>query len=367
MIWFQYAVFFVTSFVVSWVVSTRITKRFEAAGIVDLKSLPDKRIPTAGGTAIAVSFLLVVGISTLFYPEGMHTTTKTLVGLLVASLMIAGLGFYDDVKGARPLIKLAVQVLAASILVYAGLAMEEVTNPFSFNMTGWGESFELGSSGNLILIAWIVVLTNAVNVIDGLDGLAAGICLISAVTMFAISHIFGEVTLAALSIVLAGSIFGFIRLNLPPAKIYLGDTGSLFLGFVLAAIAVTERRKGSVTITLLVPVLVAAVPVIDIIYAFFRRLINRKNPFKGDTLHIHHRLVAFGLTPEQVNRMIFLLCVYLGINAGVLAFFSKETTIIVMLLLTVGLILAIEFLRSLPVKQLPEEESDIKTDFDTAE
>jgi UDP-GlcNAc:undecaprenyl-phosphate GlcNAc-1-phosphate transferase len=365
MIWFQYAVFFVTSFVVSWVVSTRITARFGEAGIVDLKSLPDKRIPTAGGIAIAFSFLLVVGVSTIFYPEGMQTTTKTLIGLLIASFMIAGLGFYDDVRGVRPILKIAVQLVAASILVFAGLAMEEVTNPFSFNMTGWGESFALGGSGNLILIAWIVVLTNAVNVIDGLDGLAAGICVISAVTMFAISHIFGEVTLASLSIVLAGSIFGFIRLNLPPAKIYLGDTGSLFLGFVLAAIALTERRKGSVTITLLVPVIVAAVPLIDIGFAFFRRLIDRKNPFKGDMQHIHHRLVAFGLSPEQVNRMIFLLCAYLGINAGVLAFFSKETTIIVLILLTVGLILAIEFLRSLPVKEPVKEKADSETDSST--
>ena len=343
--------FFFASFVTSWVLSRRLPARFTEMGIVDKKSLP-RKIPTAGGLAIVISFILVVAISAFFYPEGIGETYKRLGGLLIAATLIALLGIYDDVYNATPVVKLLVQLLAATILVASGLGMERLTNPFSATIvTNIPESsVTLGIWGNVILVLWIVLLTNAVNIIDGLDGLASGICLISAMTMFTISHIFGETTLAALSIILVGAIFGFIGQNLPPAKIYLGDTGSLFLGFVLAAISITERRKGSVTVTLLVPVIVAAIPILDIFFSFFRRIYERKNPFVGDELHTHHRLLSLGLNAEQINRMIYLVSIYLGINAGVLAFFPKETTIIVMILLAIGMLMAIEFIRSIPAK-----------------
>ncbi|MDH5542074.1 MAG: undecaprenyl/decaprenyl-phosphate alpha-N-acetylglucosaminyl 1-phosphate transferase [Nitrospinota bacterium] len=349
MIWFQYLTFFFASFVVSWVISRRLPARFSELGIVDKKSLP-RKIPTAGGIAIAVSFILVVAISVFFYPEGIGDTYQRVTGLIVAAMVIALLGLYDDLYHASPAVKLLVQIIAAVILVASGLGMEKLTNPFAHVSTNPGSSVLLGTWGNLLLVGWILLLTNAVNIIDGLDGLASGICLISAMTMFTISHIFGETTLAALSLILVGSIFGFIGQNLPPAKIYLGDTGSLFLGFVLAAISITERRKGSVTVTLLVPVIVAAIPILDIFFSFFRRIFSWKNPFEGDELHTHHRLLSLGLSPEQINRMIYLVSIYLGINAGVLAFFPKETTIIVMILLAIGMLMAIEFIRSIPAK-----------------
>lgn len=343
MIWIEYIVFFVSTFCISWILSRRLPALSERFGVFDQKSFPQK-VPTAGGMAIAVSFFLVVGVTAMFNPAALNASPRILLGLCVASAIVALMGFFDDFKGVSVGFKFAVQTLAALILIGTGLQMGSITNPFSWPLS---TPFDPGIWGNLVLIVWILVITNAVNLIDGIDGLAAGICLISAVVLFTISHMFGEYSLSLLSVVLVGALFGFIRWNLPPAKIYLGDTGSLFLGFILAAIALTERRKGSVTVTLLVPLIILAVPLIDTGLAFFRRLLSGQSPFKGDRLHIHHRLLKLGLSPVQVNLMLYLFSIYLGLVAGAMAFFPKETAMVVLILLAIGILMGFEFLGSL--------------------
>jgi len=338
MIWVEYLLFFSASFGISWLISPMLPGLLERRGILDHKSLPVRR-PTAGGIAIIIPFLVVLGVVAFFNPLSMNSLPRPLIGLFFSCSLIAALGFYDDTRGASPIAKLAVQAVAGLILVAAGIEMGPLTNPLS-------QQVPLGMAGNLVLILWVLVITNSVNLIDGIDGLASGISLISAITLFTIAHFFGENTLSALSITLAGALFGFIRFNLPPAKIFLGDTGSLFLGFVLAAISVMERRKGSVTVTLLLPIVILAIPVIDAILAFFRRVGRGQNPMNGDREHLHHRLVRLGLSDTQVNMMMYLFCIYLGVTAGVLAFMPKETAMVVLVLLGLGILIGMEILRT---------------------
>jgi len=335
--WLYYAVYFGAALSVSWLISQRLPDVLGRMSLYDKKSLPEKK-PTAGGVAIAIPVLTLVAITAIVNPEFIDGGQGRLFGFLAGAAIITALGLYDDARGTSPIIKLAVQAAAGAVLVASGIRMGEITNPFA-------SPFEPGAWGDVVLIVWIIVITNAVNLIDGIDGLASGICLISSFTLFVIAHLFGETLLACMAILLAGSLLGFIRLNLPPARVYLGDTGSMLLGFILAAMSLLDRRKGTVTVTLLVPLIAMAVPLIDSALAVMRRAARGQNPMKGDTQHIHHRLIKLGFTPVQVNYIIYLFTVYLGITAGVLAFFPKETAMAVLFLLAVGVFLGLVLLR----------------------
>jgi len=339
MIWSEYGVFFFSALIISYLVAKNLPALFERFSIYDQKSLPEKKI-TAGGISIVIAFLAVVLLTALFGASALNLPASRLFGLSLSLIIIALLGFVDDWKGVTPFVKLLLQLLAVIILLLSGFTLGDVTNPIE-------GSVELGFLGTIILIVWILAITNGVNLIDGIDGLATGICLISSITLFTISHIFGEYTLSLFAVIIAGAMFGFVTFNLPPAKIYLGDTGSLFLGFLLAAISLTEKRKGSATVTLLIPLVILAVPLIDTSLAFFRRSLKGENPLKGDLLHIHHRLSKLGLKTEQINRMLYLFTIYLGFTATALSFFPKELAMIILFLLAVGLFMGFYFLHSL--------------------
>ena len=338
--WLSYALLFASGVLGAAFIAGRLPAFLERNGFFDQKSLPERRL-TAGGIAIIIPFLAVLGAAVIFNPLAFNAERGQLGFLFAALAIIALLGLYDDRKGASPALKIAVQAAAALIFMAGGgQSLGFITSPLH-------SAVAVGAWGAVPLVIWILAITNAMNLIDGIDGLAAGIALISAVTLFAISHIFGENTLASFAALLAGCIFGFIRLNLPPAKLFLGDTGSLFLGFTLAAASVMERRKGSVTLTLLVPMVVLAIPLVDAALAFLRRALRGQNPMRGDSGHIHHRLRRLGLSDTQIDMMLYLFSTYLAITAGVLAFFPKETAMVVLILLAIGIFIALEILRAI--------------------
>ncbi len=339
MFWLSYAMLFAAGMLGASALVRRLPPILERNGFFDQKSLPRKRL-TAGGIVIIIPFLAVLGTAVIFNPLAFNIDRTQLGFLFAALVVIAALGLYDDRKGASPILKIAVQTVAALVFMAGGQSLDFITSPFHSVVA-------VGAWGAVPLVVWILAVTNSMNLIDGIDGLAAGIALISAITLFAISHIFGENTLASFTILLAGCLFGFIRMNLPPAKIFLGDTGSLFLGFALAAVSVMDRRKGSVTLTLLVPMVILAIPLIDALLAFFRRALKGQNPMRGDSGHIHHRLRRLGLSDTQINKMLYLFSVYLAITAAVLAFFPKETAMVVLILLAIGIFIALEILRAI--------------------
>jgi UDP-GlcNAc:undecaprenyl-phosphate GlcNAc-1-phosphate transferase len=287
-----------------------------------------RAIPTLGGLAIAVPFLGVLWGHALLAPSPL--TTPELAGLTGAGGLLVLLGSYDDLRGCGASLKLAVQVVAALVLYGAGFGIEQLTNPFD-------DAVGLSALALPVTILWIVGITNAINLIDGLDGLASGVVLIAAVTLLVIAGRVDETAVVLTAAVLAGSLAGFLPHNLPPARIFLGDTGSLFLGVTIAAVSLLHNRKGALTITLLLPVVLLALPILDTTLAFCRRIAGLRHPFQGDTQHLHHRLLRLGLAPYAALALFYSVSLALGATAFVLTFVPKHYTMGAVLVLAVAI------------------------------
>jgi len=284
--------------------------------------------PTLGGVAIAVPFLGLLWSLTLFAASPI--SPRELIGLTGASLLLVALGVYDDLHGCGASLKFVVQVLAALMLYGAGFGIERLTNPLD-------DAVGLSSLALPVTILWLVGITNAINLIDGLDGLASGVVLIAAVTLLVIATRFDETAVALAALVLAGCLAGFLPYNLPPARLFLGDTGSLFLGATIAAISLLHNRKGALTITLLLPVVLLALPILDTTLAFGRRIVGLRHPFRGDTEHLHHRVLRLGLAPREALALFYSVSGVLGVTAFLLTFVPKQYTMVAMLVLALGL------------------------------
>jgi UDP-GlcNAc:undecaprenyl-phosphate GlcNAc-1-phosphate transferase len=292
-------------------------------------------IPTAGGVPVVLAFLGGLWAADLWGEAPL--TTDRLVGLTIAALLVLALGVYDDLRGTNAWEKLAAEAAAAVVLFVAGFRVVALTNPL-------GDAIPLGIVALPVTVAWILVVTNAINVIDGLDGLAAGVVTIAALTLFGIALRFEEVTIAALALPLAAATLGFLPLNWPPARVFLGDAGSLTLGFVLAAISLLENRKGTVAVTLLLPMVLLAIPLLDAGLAFFRRVRRGRHPFRRDTEHLHHRLLGLGLAPRQILTFVYGLAVCLGLTAYLISVMPKQFVAVVVLILGLGGLLGLRML-----------------------
>ena len=296
-------------------------------------------VPTMGGVALVCSFLAGLWAMELLFPEPYFRDLHYLIGLTLAGLMIVGLGVWDDLVGCSAWQKFSVQILAALTLYAFGFGIPEVTNPFD-------DAIPLNFLGFPITILWIVGITNAINLIDGIDGLAAGVILISslALTVIAFEHQEHLVLIGAL--LLTASLTGFIGFNLPPARIFLGDTGSLFLGLTMSAISLLEnQRKGTVTVTLLLPIVLMAIPITDTLLALSRRLLSGRHPFQGDAEHLHHRLLRLGLGPWRVLEIFYSFSIGLAIAAYFLSVLQKQYVMPLIFLLATCLYLAIRALQ----------------------
>jgi UDP-GlcNAc:undecaprenyl-phosphate GlcNAc-1-phosphate transferase len=290
---------------------------------------PHRRaVPTLGGLGVGGPFLLLLWVGNAL--AGDPLARGELVSLTLAGALVLALGVYDDLHGCRAGGKLLVQVVAAGILYGGGFAIERLTNPFD-------DAVPLSGLMLPVTILWLVGITNAVNLIDGSDGLASTVVLIAAVTLFAIAGRFAEHNVRLTALLLAGTLIGFLPFNLPPARIFLGDTGSLFLGLMIAAISLLHDRKGALTITLLLPVVLLALPILDTTLALCRRILGLRHPFRGDTEHLHHRLLRLGLTPRQVVVIAASVSGLLGLTAFVLTLLPKQYTMVAVVVLALAL------------------------------
>jgi len=246
-------------------------------------------MPTGGGLAIFCGFFLaslIVDFSAL--------------PLFLGGFVIMITGLIDDHKGLSPAWKFAGQFLAVIIYVSFGPRIEFITNPF-------GGMLYLGALAVPLTVLWMVSVINVMNFIDGLDGLATGIATISALALFSIAFDFGRMDAALVSILVVGCAAGFLPFNFNPAKVYLGDAGAMFLGFLLAAIATEGALKGAATIGLTVPILILAVPVGDAFFAIVRRLQQGVPVYEADRSHFHHRLLDLGYSQRQVAFCAYFL------------------------------------------------------------
>ena len=264
-------------------------------------------IPRLGGLAIFLAFLL----STLLFAE----IDRRMKGILMGAVIIVILGVLDDIMTLRALPKFFIQILAASIAVYHGCVIQFVSN---FNLFSDTLYINLGWLSVPVTIIWIVAITNAVNFIDGLDGLAVGVSAISAGSLLVIALMVAEGNIAIVIAALLGACIGFIPYNFNPAKIFMGDTGSTFLGYILATLSIQGLFKMYAIISFAVPFLILGVPIFDICCAFLRRIAKGQNPMIADRGHVHHRLIDMGFSQKQSVAITYMITAILGLAAVVL-------------------------------------------------
>ncbi|HPE16602.1 MAG TPA: MraY family glycosyltransferase [Oscillospiraceae bacterium] len=264
-------------------------------------------IPRLGGLAIFLGFLL----SVLLFVK----MTPALRSILLGAVIIVILGVMDDVHPLPALLKFFVQIGAALVAVYGGTVVRVVSNPNVFSTDPW---LELGVMAVPITVLWIVGITNSVNLIDGLDGLAVGVSTISSLTMLAIAIVVSEGEVALVMAALAGACIGFMPYNVNPAKIFMGDTGATFLGFILATVSIQGLFKFYAVISFAIPFLVLGLPLFDTVFACVRRLAHGQSPMHADRGHVHHRLIDMGLTQKQAVATLYVVSAILGLAAVVL-------------------------------------------------
>ncbi len=256
-------------------------------------------VPLLGGLAVALG--LVAGLAAALPQFAADVSTQRLMGLLAGSLLVLATGAYDDRFGLSAWPKFVVQTAAAFIAISGGFRIDHVTEPISrtyFEFPTW--------LAWVVTTLWIVGITNAMNLIDGLDGLATGVAAIIAATLTVIAGQGGHPLSICVGVSLVGALLGFLPYNFPPARIFLGDTGALFTGYVLALLALESYQRVTV-VTFVVPLLALAVPLLDTALSILRRLGSRANPFAADRLHMHHRMLAsHGTTRSAVLQFYFL-------------------------------------------------------------
>lgn len=271
------------------------------------RSVHTQPIPQLGGLALFIGFC----VSLLWYLGPDHEITRS---ALIGGGAIVVLGVIDDLVQLRPAIKLLGQIAVAALVVFMGVRIEWFNNPISGGMV------YLEHWGIPLTILWIVAIVNAVNLIDGLDGLAAGITTIAATTLLFVALRSGLPPASiVLSAALAGSSLGFLPFNFNPAKIFMGDAGSMFLGFGLAIVSVEGLLKSATSITLAIPVLAMGLPIADTLVAIIRRIRNRQPLGQGDKNHLHHRLLAMGLSHRDAVLVLYIASGWLGIAAWALS------------------------------------------------
>src|SRR5438874_419385 len=313
----------VTAFVLALVIAALLTpnlRRFaEAHGLLDepkdSRRIHRRAVPRIGGLAVVAAFyapllgllLYETDLGRLFYENGVRG-----MSLLLGGFAIAALGLYDDLRGANAWQKFALQFGVAGALWSCGYRIEQVSLP--------GGALELGLFALPLTLVWVVGLINAMNLIDGLDGLAGGVALCAVLTNLVVSIVRGQPIMTLCMAALAGALIGFLFYNFNPASIFLGDTGSLFLGYVLAVSSIRTHQKSSAVVSLLVPVVALAVPIVDTALAMGRRALTGRPMFSGDRDHIHHRLLGLGLSQRQVVLVLYGASIVLGGVALALAF-----------------------------------------------
>ena len=309
--------------------------------LVDAVDYPSKRrinkkpIPRLGGLAVFAGLIVAfivqllgtwyLGWPPVLIPHPSMAINDPLLG--VSFLLIVITGAVDDIIQLSPKAKLAGQVLAALCAVMSGVAIHAIVDPFE------GDYIQFGWIAYPITVLYLVAYTNIINLIDGLDGLATGISAIASVSMFSFAVLAGRVDAAALAIALAGSCLAFLRYNFHPASIFLGDSGSLLLGFALGTISLLNVSRTAALTSLIIPLIVAGVPIIDTLSAIVRRTRAHVSIGQADKGHIHHRLIEEGYDQRQAVLLIYLWCILLSIGAATINQVGIEARIVIFLVL----------------------------------
>lgn len=322
--WLLYIAAFACAFAIT-LVTTPFAKWLSAkVGAIDYpkdRGVHKKPMPRMGGVAIVLGFLVTV-LMVYFFDRSM--SPKQFVGFIVGAGIIAVLGMIDDMKDLPAKLKFCVQIVAALIVIFSGTQIQIVL---------WPVTATLQKLSIPITLVWIVGVTNAVNLIDGLDGLAAGVTGIAALSLMVLCIMTGTTTAVVLTAALAGACLGFLPRNFNPAEIFMGDTGSTFLGFVLAVTSILGVFKGYALLALVVSIFCIGLPIFDTIFAMLRRMAKHQPIMQADRGHLHHKLIDHGFSQKKAVLIMYAISIFLGLLAIFIA--VKDSRIFVVALLTV--------------------------------
>ncbi|MBI1761457.1 MAG: undecaprenyl/decaprenyl-phosphate alpha-N-acetylglucosaminyl 1-phosphate transferase [Acidobacteria bacterium] len=295
-----------------------------------------------GGLGIFFSFAVTLACVPLLnnlVSQGFGERWQSLEALLLPATIIFLLGVYDDFHGLNAWIKTSVQVLAAAILYWQGFGINALSLPFA---TYW--EFPLWLSFPLTAL-WVVGITNAFNLIDGIDGLAAGAAVFAMLSLFVTSLLQGHVEICVVSLIIAGAVMGFLRFNFNPASIFLGDSGSLFLGFMCAALSLVSAQKSSTLIAVAIPLVSFGLPIMEVGLSMTRRLASGAPVFQSDRRHIHHMLLARGLNQRQAAILLYAVCALFSLFGIMLLNPGRNNIALVFGILGVCIVLGVQHLR----------------------
>ncbi len=317
---------FITAFAVSFLLTPPVKKLAFKIGAVDVprdnRRMHKKPTALLGGLAIFAGFLVA---ALIFVP-----IDRPFRGILLGSIIIIIMGIFDDIYALSAKLKLIIQIIAALFPVLSGVRIDMIAVPKFIDAYGY---LGLGYFSIPLTILWIVGVTNAINLLDGLDGLACGVSSISSVTILCIALLVGEPDIAFATAALAGACFGFLPYNFNPAKLFMGDTGALFLGFMLSTLSIQGLFKGYAVISLAVPFLILGLPLFDTAFAMLRRAKNHKPIMSPDRGHLHHRLVDAGLSQKQAVTVIYVMCIILCAIAVLLIWTGAVSPLAILIVL----------------------------------
>ncbi|MDP4125940.1 MAG: MraY family glycosyltransferase [Bacillota bacterium] len=313
-------------------VSMRLASLWGAIAYPGGRHVHSRPIPRLGGLAIYAAFWIAVVIT--------QEWDKSIWGLFIGSTILLVVGIWDDVYEIRPLVKLFWQIFAAAVLLFFDFSMDFISLPF-FGSIHFG-ALGLSAIGFILVIFWVVGLVNTVNISDGLDGLAAGICFMVALLLFwsANQIVQTSVAPAHLTLALAGAILGFLFFNFPPARVFMGDSGSMFLGYIIGGISIMGLLKTATILGLVFPLLVLGMPVTDLTFAIIRRKLRGQSIAAADRGHLHHRLLDAGLTQRQAVLSMYGISACFG-GAAVLGAKGQWIWSLVVLFIVFSLLIII--------------------------
>ncbi len=321
------------AFVVSFLMCPMVKSFAYKIGAIDVpkdnRRMHKKPVPRLGGLAIFLGFI----VSMLLFVKIDHQ----MQGILLGASIIVVLGVVDDMSPLRAYFKFCVQIFAALVAVFHGVVIQTLSNP---NVFAESPYWDLGWLAVPITVLWIVGITNAVNLIDGLDGLACGVSTISAISMLVIALLVSDGDVALVMASLVGACLGFLPFNKNPAKMFMGDTGSTFLGYILATISIQGLFKYYAIVSFAVPFLILGLPMFDTLFAIIRRLAHGQNPMAPDRGHIHHRLIDMGLNQKQAVAALYVISSILGLSAVVLTSSGAIKAMLFLMALAVAAFLA---------------------------
>jgi len=339
----------VVSFIATKIVRDLALKNGWVAAPAHERHMHSKALPRLGGIAIVFSFLLATGVALvaarLFHPVGASFSLHPLVTILPPAILIFLLGVYDDIRTAGPYFKFFVQAVAGAMLFGGGLRILDIPLLFGAHQFSW-------MVGLPLTIFWVIAITNAFNLIDGLDGLAAGSALFSTLVMFVVAILGNSSLLSLITLALAGAVLGFLRYNFNPATIFLGDCGSLFMGFMLSALSLYGAQKAPTIIAVAIPLVSFGLPILETSLSVLRRLISGRPVFTADREHIHHKLLEHGWSHRQVVIILYGVSAVFAMLSLFLLWPTGSTLGLVLAVLGTGIWLGVQHLGYLEFGEL---------------